>query len=387
LSIKEDTMKRILTITLCLLASGGAVFAQSRLDAVAPKDARTMAMGGAFVAMSEGYQSFYGNPATFAQKEKELTLLSMTPWVYVRPTTSNISTFTSLAESMSSGDDTAMFSPLEDLIVDNGFGLGASVGMGWIGKGLGLGLIGSGEMYVSGNTLMGSTGTVDGQIAGVVGIGVPLHLGKLTINVGGDVRPYLRMTGDIDGSKLLDIMSGGDFMATEVDVGFGLAVDLGARMDLGRMFSVGVAVRDISTKQTYTVSTIGDVLDGGDLPDGTQVEYPVYPNVTIGASVSPMPESMKPVFDLTVIAEIQDPVKVIQEKSSVWNLFHVGAEAEMLGGLFALRAGLNKGWISMGAGMDLLAFEFNVAVFTEELGPRPGDDPRTGISAEVAIRF
>ncbi len=382
-------MKRILTITLCLLASGGAVFAQSRLDAVAPKDARTMAMGGAFVAMSEGYQSFYGNPATFAQKEKELTLLSMTPWVYVRPTTDNISTFTSLAESMSSGGDAAAIAgPLEDLIVDNGFGMGMSVGTGWIGKGLGLGLIGSGEMYVSGNNLLGATGTVDGQIAGVVGIGVPLRLGKLTINVGGDVRPYLRMTGDIVGSDLLDIMDGtSDLMSLPVDVGFGLAVDLGARMDLGRMFSVGVAVRDISTRQTYTKSTIGDVLDGGDLPVGTQVEYPVYPNVTIGASVSPMPESMKAIVDVTVIAEIQDPVKVIQEKSSVWNLFHVGAEAEMLGGLFALRAGLNKGWISMGLGMDLLAFEFNVAVFTEELGPRPGDDPRTGISAEVAIRF
>lgn len=382
-------MKRILTITLCLLASGGAVFAQARLDAVAPKDARTMAMGGAFVAMSEGYQSFYGNPATFAQKEKELTLLSMTPWVYVRPTTDNISTFTSLAESMSSGGDAAAIAgPLEDLIVDNGFGMGMSVGTGWIGKGLGLGLIGSGEMYVSGNNLLGATGTVDGQIAGVVGIGVPLRLGKLTINVGGDVRPYLRMTGDIVGSDLLDIMDGtSDLMSLPVDVGFGLAVDLGARMDLGRMFSVGVAVRDISTRQTYTQSTIGDVLDGGDLPVGTQVEYPVYPNVTIGASVSPMPESMKAIVDVTVIAEIQDPVKVIQEKSSVWNLFHVGAEAEMLGGLFALRAGLNKGWISMGLGMDLLAFEFNVAVFTEELGPRPGDDPRTGISAEVAIRF
>ncbi|PKL23965.1 MAG: hypothetical protein CVV47_11910 [Spirochaetae bacterium HGW-Spirochaetae-3] len=381
-------MKRILTITLCLLASGGALFAQSRLDAVAPKDARTMAMGGAFVAMSEGYQSFYGNPATFAQKEKELTLLSMTPWAYVSPTTENIARFSEIASAMSSGDSTAMIDPLNDLIVDNGFGMGMSVGTGWIGKGLGLGLIGSGEVYVSGNNLLGATGTIDGQIAGVVGIGVPLHLGKLTINVGGDVRPYLRMTGDIDGSDLLGMMDGtSDLMATDVNVGFGLAVDLGARVDLGKMFSVGVAVRDISTRQTYTESTIGDVLTSGDLPTGNQVEYPVYPNVTIGASVSPIPESLKPVIDVTVIAEIQDPVKVIQDNLSVWNLFHVGAEAEMLGGLFALRAGLNKGWISMGAGLDLLAFEFNVAVFTEELGPRPGDDPRTGISAEVAIRF
>ena len=176
-------------------------------------------------------------------------------------------------------------------------------------------------------------------------------------------------------------------MALPVDVGFGLAVDLGARIDLGRVFSVGVAVRDISTKQKFAQSTVSEVLAGGDLPTGTQVEYPVYPNVTVGASFSPIPESLKPIIDVTLIAEIQDPVKVIQDKSSAWNLFHIGAETELLGGFLALRAGLNKGWISMGVGLDLLALELNLAVFTEELGPRPGDNPRTGISMEVAIRF
>lgn len=381
-------MKRVLTITLYLLVSAGVLFAQSRLDAAAPKDARTMAMGGAFVAMSDGYQSFYGNPAAFAQKEKELTLFSVTPWMYVRPTTDNIDMVTELTTAMSSGgNETEMIGPFNDLIVDNGFGLGGSAGLGWIGRGLGLGLIGSGEMYVGGKNLLGAAGTVDSQVAGIVGIGVPLRIGKLAILLGGDVRPYLRMNGTIVGSDLLGIMSGGDLMVLPVNVGFGLAVDLGARIDIGSLLSLGLAIRDISTKQTFAQSTIGEVLKSDGLPVGTQVEYPVYPNVTVGASFSPLPVSIRPIMDLTLIAEIQDPVKVFQEKSSAWNLFHVGAEAEMLGGLLALRAGLNKGWISLGAGLDLFVMEFNVAVFTEELGPRPGDRPRTGISAEMAIRF
>ena len=203
------------------------------------------------------------------------------------------------------------------------------------------------------------------------------------------------MTGDIDGADLIGIMTGTETDGTTaysamdlpVDVGFGLAVDLGARMDLGSMVSVGIAIRDISTKQTFSQSTLGDAFAGGGLPAGTDIEYPVYPNITLGASLRPIPASLRRVVDVTVIAEIQDPVRVVQDKSSAWNLFHLGVEADMLGGLFALRTGLNKGWISLGAGIDLLVFELNVAVFTEELGPRPGDMPRTGISLEAAIRF
>ncbi len=392
-------MKRFILSLVTFLLIVGSVSAQTRLDATAPKDARTMAMGGAFVAMSQGFQSLYGNPATFADKKAELTVLSVTPWVFVRPTTDNIALFQGLAASMSSGssDSSAIIGPLSDLITDNGFGGGASAGIGWVGKGLGLGLIGSAEAYVQGDTLLGATGTLDGQVSGVVGIGVPLQVGPFRFQVGGDVRPYLRMTGEIVGTDLLGIMTGSttsgatfDPMDIPVDVGFGLAVDLGARMDIGKMVSVGLAVRDISTKQTYAVSTFGDVLSslgGGDLPSGTDAEYTIAPNVTIGASISPITGSFRKVIDLTVIAEIQDPINVYLDNSSVWNVFHLGVEADFLGGLLSLRTGLNKGWISMGAGISLLVLDLNVALFTEEMGLRPGDSPRTGVSAEVSIRL
>jgi hypothetical protein len=258
---------------------------------------------------------------------------------------------------------------------------------------LGLGLIGGGEVYLSGDTLFGASGTVDGQVAGVIGIGVPLQIGPFRLQVGGDIRPYLRMTGDVAATELLGSVTGGsdfDAMGLGVDVGFGLAVDLGAKIELGKLVSVGLAIRDISTSQNYSKSTVGEVLDAlsaGDLPSGDPSVYSVSPNITLGASVTPIPTFLRKLVDVTVIAEIQDPIKVIADKSSIWNLFHIGAEADMLGGLFAARLGLNKGWICMGVGVDLLIMEVNVAVFTEELGPRPGDDPRTGISAEVAIRF
>jgi hypothetical protein len=386
-------MKRMLTILTIIFLAGGVAFAQDRLYAATPKDARSMAMGGAFVAMSQGYQSLYGNPAAFANKKVEFTVLSVNPWLYVRPTTDNISTFQSVADAIAS-DPTTVAGPLSDLVTDNGFGVGMSVGMGWIGNGLALGLLGGGEAFVAGDTLLGASGALDAQIAAVVGIGVPLQLGPFRFQLGGDVRPYLRMTGELEGTELLGAMTGGseefDIMATDVGVGFGLAVDLGARMDIGKMVSVGLAVRDISTKQTYSKSTFGDVvssLGAGDLPPGADAEYSMAPNVTLGASISPITGPLSKLFDVTVIAEIQDPVNVYLDKSSVWNVFHLGLEADFLGGLMSLRTGLNKGWISLGAGISLLVLDLNIALFTEEMGPRPGDSPRTGIAAEVSIRL
>lgn len=384
-------MKRLIAVLVALLLVGGLYAQSKRLDAVAPKDARTMAMGGAFVAMSEGYQSLYGNPASFADKKAELTLLSLTPWAYFSPTTDNIDKIEKIIAG-GEGQEAAIISALSDLVTTNGFGVGASAGLGWVGKGLGLGLIGGADTYIFGKTLLGSAGTFDGQISAVVGIGLPLNLGPFRLQVGGDVRPYLRMTGRIVGTDMISVFADPKYdpMSLPVDVGFGLAVDLGASLELGKLVSVGMSVRDISTKQNLAQSTIGEViaaLGNGSLPVGTEKPYALLPNLTVGARLTPIPVPLRPLLDLTLIAEIQDPVRVIEDKTSMWGLFHIGAEAELLGGLIALRTGFNKGWISLGAGLDLLLLEVNVALFTEEIGPRPGDRGRTGVSAEVAIRF
>ncbi|TFG79742.1 MAG: hypothetical protein E4H20_11670 [Spirochaetales bacterium] len=383
-------MKRIAFILFSVMLVASAV-AQDRLTAVAPRDPRTMAMGGAFVAMSSGYQSLFGNPASFADAEAELTLLSLNPWVYVSPTTGNIETLSAALDDPSTG----LVENLSDLITTNGIGAGMSGGLGWVGKGLGLGLIGSVDTYVWGRNAPGATGTLDGQNAGVIGVGFPVRLFGMDLSVGGNLRPYLRMTGPISSTQLGSLLSGGDpadaITNVPVDVGFGLAVDLGARLDLGRFLSVGLAIRDISTSQNLTSSTFGEVLDSlanGDLPPADTTEsYSVLPNITLGASMRPLPEGISGIVDLLLVLEIQDPVGVIVDKLTVWQLLHAGVEAKFLGGLFALRTGLNEGYISLGAGIDLLIFEANIAVFTEEMGLRPGDRPRTGVSADFSIRL
>jgi len=396
-------MKRTILFVLLLLVVTGA-FAQARLDAVAPKDARTLAMGGAFVAMSTGYQSLYGNPAAFADKTIDLTLASATMWTYFMPTQANVAAaqeLVSAIESMNESEDglATVISGMSDFITGNGLGAGAAVGLGWVGKGLGIGVIANGEAYLSGPNVLGAVGTVDAQVAGVVGVGLPLELFGLRLSVGGDIRPYVRLTGDIGSNELFTLMGMGSgtetvdnpFMSLPLDMGFGLAVDIGARLDLGSLLSVGLAIRDITTKQNYSQTTVGeltDALSAGNLPGfGDEIAYAVIPNITLGVSVRPIPDGLRKVIDVELIGEIQDPITVYLDHAQFWNVLHVGAEADLLGGLLSVRAGLNKGWISFGAGIKLLIAEVNIALFTEELGRRPGDHPRTGVALEGAIRF
>ncbi|MDX9957137.1 MAG: hypothetical protein RBT68_01735 [Spirochaetia bacterium] len=380
-------MKYLATILIVLTLATGAAFGQDRLDPASPKDPRTMAMGGAFVAMSQGYQSFFGNPAAFAGK-RELTLASVNPWVYISPTTDNIAMF---SDALDSGD--VSLGSLGGLIEANGLGAGLSFGTGLTGGGLGLGLVGGFDAYVRGKSAVGAEGTMNGTVAAIIGIGLPVQLFGLDLTVGGNLRPFLRLTGPIVATELLGLLGGdeADPMTMPVDVGFGLAADLGMKMSFGRMVSVGLAIRDISTDQAFAPSTLGDTLDSlstGTLPE-SEVEntYSVLPNIALGVSLRPLPASISSLVDLLVILELQDIPAVVADGSSFMHTVHLGTELDLLSGFVALRGGLNKGYISLGAGIDLAIMEFNIAVFTEETGVLLGDRPRTGVSAELAIRF
>jgi hypothetical protein len=65
---------------------------------------------------------------------------------------------------------------------------------------------------------------------------------------------------------------------------------------------------------------------------------------------------------------------------------HIGTQVTVVRFL-KLRAGINQGYFTFGAGMRLLFLDLNVAAFSRELGIHPGDRPNSGLTAEVAFRF
>lgn len=393
-SLSRDSKSAVFIVS-ALLLSVAVLAAQQQYPSLAPKDATSMALGGVFTAIPTTEFSFFGNPAAFAAPEASLTLVSADAWAYVKPIGSNIA---SLADAMGSPNPLSALAGL--MPANGGVGGGASVGIGYAGKGLGLGFFATGDDYAAGDSVSGAVLTSDTEIDAVLGLGTPIKLLGTTLYIGGDLRPFYRalaVDSLADASNSFTSSGGGGAQTTvlnstdTVDAGFGLAMDLGAALQLGSV-SLGVSVRDISP--TFPVWTGSfkqfiDSLKSGALPSasGSANTAVLVPDVSAGMSWKP--RFIPGVIDPAVYLEVQDAVWVVRNWDgigSALDLLHAGVEVKVLNSI-TLRGGVNRGWLSAGAGLRLLFLDLDAAVFTEELGALPGNSPRSGLALQAAIRF
>jgi len=120
---------------ISLLVLTEASFAQTTLgfSEVTPKDAHSMGIGGTFRVFSDGYSSFFGNPAGFAGANNSLTLVDLSTWAYLAPTAENVKRVRNIIDG--SATDTDISNYVSDWIIsNNGLGAGFSLGGGWVSK-------------------------------------------------------------------------------------------------------------------------------------------------------------------------------------------------------------------------------------------------------------
>jgi hypothetical protein len=241
--------KKALVLVL-IIALGGTVFAQTQISSLSPKDASSMGMGGSFKVFSTGYDTFFGNPAGFGSRKGELTFADINTWFYVKPTQENIKA----AQDLISGDDSGMISTIEKLVVENGLGVGAALGLGWAGKGFGLGFTMVTDEIATGSSLLGAKLVSQTQANITVGLAFPINLGPVAFSLGADARAFYKLNSDPAtgwpfNTIITDIVvNQKDPMETieNLDVvgGYGFALDAGATIGLGP-FMLGAMVRDI----------------------------------------------------------------------------------------------------------------------------------------------
>jgi hypothetical protein len=387
--------KRTLAV-LFLLSLAPALFAAEPVleSPPVPVLPEVLAQGGSFIANAQGYGALFYNPAGFASARGSLTLLSATGWVYARPVR--------LLEAVSDrGRPTALTSLFEEEVTSGGFGAGASVGIGYVGRGLGLGAVLDLDSYLWGPSALGAQGTLDASLSFVAGLAIPLHLFGLKLTLGADLRPLIRIQVPVDYTATFGILdalqSGGDplsaLRASPTRFGYGFGIDLGAILDLGNL-KFGLVVRDfLNTRVSYTVSTFGEVLDSlrdtGGFPAGgasLPTEYLIPMDLGVGLAYRFDLGAKSRIIDPVVHAALSDLIGVIREGRSAWTALHLGAEVRLLRFL-ALRAGLNQGYFSFGGGLRLLALDLNAAVFTREMGRSFGDRSSSGVTVEAALRL
>jgi hypothetical protein len=390
-------MIRRLVLASIVIFLATSLFAENHTYAsLVPKTAKSIAMGGVFSAVQTSEFSFFGNPAAFASDTSILVLPSLASWAYVKPGSDNTNAL------LGSGNDlgSLLAALLPCMLENGGSGGGLSAGLGFAGKGIGVGLFFTSENEVQGSSPVDATAHSENEIAGIIGIGAPLKIGALKLSVGGNLRPFYRVSlhdkgyADISAVDLLVAMkesSGNAKNYLYADSFFGLAIDLGAILELGDV-GVGLSIRDIAPSYPITTTSLEALektLASGEIPDASSSsEYAVF-HPEISAGLSWKPKLKAGVIDPALYFELKDPIGVVQDWKdigSALNLVHAGGEIT-IARFLALRGGFNQGWFSAGAGVKLLFIDVNTAVFSEATGSSAYDSGRSGLALQASIRF
>jgi len=393
--MKKIPLLAVLTLFLAAAAASAVDYLEPPLVPLSPS---IMAQGGSAVATAHGYDSFFYNPAGFSRGKRELVIPGATTWVYARPDA--LWTF-----GMNTLNGTAVPSDTIGLIssqvTGGGFGAGASAGIGYVGDGLGLGMVFMADSLLRGPSLLGLSGTMTATLGFIGGLSFPLELGsKAKIHLGVDIRPMLRFHVPLTNTDALTLImalaSGGDMFSAltsaSVMYGVGIGLDAGVIAELGPLL-IGVSSRDIGGTRfqyrTDSMSTLMSTLGSqGKLPTGSVVTdaYSIPMDVSAGIAFHPNLGSFAKVLDPTIQVDLQDIVGVIRDGRSFWSMLHAGAELKLLK-FFSLRGGLDQGYLTFGGGLKLFFLDLNAAVFTRELGAHLGDIPNAGATVELALRF
>ncbi len=281
--------------------------------------------------------------------------------------------------------------------------VGAMAGLGWAGKGIGLGAFFNTELSLRGDNLLFATGKAYNTISFVGGIG--LNFGKLS--VGAAVRPTILSYTVVEPYPILQSFLFGDgntelsvasIFANQIIYGTGIAIDAGALYDIGP-FTIGLSVKDLfgtsfNYRQTDINTFLAAVQQGG-LPDGTALteeqeanSWKIPMKISAGAQFHPDLGFFRYIFDPRISLDIVDVTRALRaHKAGEFNpleMIHFGAEVKLLS-LLKVRAGYYGGYISGGVGLKLLFIDVNAAVAGDF--DSAGNFSNIGGSIEAAIRF
>lgn len=361
------------------------------------------AQGNSSVAYSDGFGALLSNPAGFILPKQEMTLLSWGLTLYSRPE-ARIPLLRSLFRTSTSEKDEEI---LSKELTGKGLGVASSLGIGYVGRGLGLGLLAGFDTIARGDSYpLGLQGDGMSQFMLVVGYAVRKELGPIRVALGGDIRPLVRIHAPLkeyETALLLKHYLGteitplsGDFYSDTFALnGSGIGFDAGGLIQWGS-FSLGIVFRDIFDTQLFyswnDLSSIRSALGNGGLPPVNSVPgnavYSIPMSTTIGVAYDLVLDSWKRYFRGRIHGEWENPATFIRDPTwpNAKDSFRIGCEGTFFSFL-TLRAGYEGGTPTYGGGVRFAIFDLNVAFHTREVELPKGTSRVPTVSVEIAIRW
>lgn len=156
-----------------------------------------------------------------------------------------------------------------------------------------------------------------------------------------------------------------DTLEDDLHSGSGFSADLGVIYELG-------FVPVFDTNVALVVQNVPE-MDMGDARD-------INTQANLGLSI----EKSFSAFGLVGALDYKDLTGAIEEDDDISKRIHIGAELRFLK-MLAVRAGLNQGYLSAGATLDLWVLRFDFATYSEEVGAYAGQREDRRYVGQVTI--
>jgi len=361
---------------------------------------RMAGMGGAGIAGLYNADSIYVNPASLGQKGVVLTTPALTFSFY---------NFKALAETgiLDEVDldklKTAGISYLAKVASGKGYNTIADIDLNVGAKIKGFGV--AVDYKASLLTFNSTGGTTNLEAIPKIDLTASLGYGHrffrdnwFSLDLGAVARVSMReVFQSISYDDVVDIITASDpldALQTKIDgnpaaIGVALPIDVGANLNLPMGLTVSGVIRNINGERTWYYADNSKDISFSDYETSNEMKVSSDPTFNVGVGWKPKmgalgrlirPSLVFDYVDITSVSSSQD----FEEES--W-LTHTrfGAEVELLKFL-KFRAGLNQGYITVGAGFDIMnCVHVDAAYYWQEMGTSLGVKPVDACTIRFSI--
>ena len=340
------------------------------IDPFTMPSARFGALGGNHTAMGDDFYSLFLNPAALAEVKDEFSAAELTVSTY-GPMLEMIDLFRKSAGSASDLDISTLIGPGGFAA---GFDLGGPLSLGWVGRGLGLGVFNriSTAASVSGTKLRP---LVSGDLLFVGGYAFRfIDKGSHILDAGFLGKGFFRGAVDLE-APIFDAASIFDDPTDQpLDTYLGLGLDLGLRYNFAGDLTVALVCYDVySPVLATTYGSISDFGGGSSSASGESSYMTVKRRLDTGVAYRIRSDFIdRYVSRLTVMADYHDFLDLFSliPRNPILNA-GVGVEIVLLNAL-TFRAGIADALPAFGFGLDLSFMKLDFAIHGRELGLDPG---------------
>jgi hypothetical protein len=371
-------------VFLLTVVSGFTLWGETIIEPFTLPSARSSAMGGVHAAQTDDFYALFTNPAAFVDVEEEFSAGELTVSTY-GPVFEIIDLVRNSSGALDSLD-------ISGIIGERGFAAGFDIGgplaLGWIGRGLGLGLFSRTK----------STAAITGTVIRPIVSEDLLLLGGYSfrfldkdahiLDAGFLGKGFFRGTLNLEAS-IFDIETlTNEPLNRPFKTALGLGFDLGFRYTFANAFSAALVCYDAySPALVTTYSSVSDFQE-----KKTPLEAGTYATVTrrlnLGFKYRINSEFLERyISNFVIMADYRDILDIFSliPRNPVLNV-GIGLELVLLN-VFSIRAGIADALPAVGFGLDLTFVKLDCALYGKELGLDPGIQPVYAMDIALLFRY